>query len=69
MAKKKSKDFQKVRIKVGRKLKRRNETVVKLTSRKIILPKEKKQNVCTLVFGLKCFILEFYYFYILLFLF
>ncbi|THD23415.1 hypothetical protein D915_005698 [Fasciola hepatica] len=42
MTKKKNKDFQKVKIKVGRKLKRQNETIVDLTTRKIKLPKERE---------------------------
>ncbi|KAF8567053.1 hypothetical protein P879_07097 [Paragonimus westermani] len=40
--KKKSRDFQKVRIKVGRKLKRQNETVIDLTRKKIKLPRERE---------------------------
>ncbi|TPP59658.1 hypothetical protein FGIG_06241 [Fasciola gigantica] len=42
MTKKKNKDFQKVKIKVGRKLKRQNETIVDLTTRKIKLPRERE---------------------------
>ncbi len=41
MGKKKVKDFNKVKLKLGKTLKRQNETVVDLTRRKIILPKEK----------------------------
>ncbi|GAA28974.2 hypothetical protein CLF_104941 [Clonorchis sinensis] len=44
MAKKKDRDFQKVRIKVGRKLKRQNETVVDLSTRKIKLPRERERD-------------------------
>ncbi|CAH8454478.1 unnamed protein product [Dicrocoelium dendriticum] len=40
--KKKNVDFQKVRIKVGRKLKRQNETVVDLIRKKIKLPRERE---------------------------
>ncbi|VDD80405.1 unnamed protein product [Mesocestoides corti] len=40
MPKKKVKDFNKVKLKLGRKLKRQNETVIDLSKRKIILPKE-----------------------------
>ncbi|KAF5405321.1 hypothetical protein PHET_01266 [Paragonimus heterotremus] len=40
--KKKGRDFQKVRIKVGRKLKRQNETIVDLTRKKIRLPRERE---------------------------
>ncbi|TNN11832.1 hypothetical protein EWB00_004315 [Schistosoma japonicum] len=39
---KSKKDFQKVRIKVGRKLKSQNETVINLQKKKIILPKERE---------------------------
>ncbi|CAL8108275.1 unnamed protein product [Calicophoron daubneyi] len=42
MAKKKDKDFQKVKIKIGRKLKRQNETVIDLTRKKIRLPRERE---------------------------
>ncbi len=41
MGKKKVKDFNKVKLKLGKTVKRQNETVVDLTRRKIILPKEK----------------------------
>ncbi|KAF6772762.1 hypothetical protein AHF37_07999 [Paragonimus kellicotti] len=43
--KKKSRDFQKVRIKVGRKLKRQNETVIDLTRKKIKLPREREVSM------------------------
>ncbi|CAH8456600.1 unnamed protein product [Schistosoma bovis] len=39
---KSKKDFQKVRVKVGRKLKCRNETVINLQKKRIILPKERE---------------------------
>nr|CDS34672.2 hypothetical transcript [Hymenolepis microstoma] len=44
MGKKKVKDFNKVKLKLGRTLKRQNETVVDLSKKKIFLPKEKTQT-------------------------
>ncbi|KAH9282921.1 hypothetical protein ECG_03924 [Echinococcus granulosus] len=41
MAKKKVRDFNKVKLKLGRTLKRQNETVVDLSTKKILLPREK----------------------------
>ncbi|CAH8833645.1 unnamed protein product [Trichobilharzia szidati] len=39
---KKKKDFQKVKVKLGRKLKSQNETVINLSKKRIILPKERE---------------------------
>ncbi|KAM3185798.1 hypothetical protein ACTXT7_005658 [Hymenolepis weldensis] len=44
MGKKKVKDFNKVKLKLGKTLKRQNETVVDLSKKKILLPKEKDRT-------------------------
>lgn len=41
MAKKKVRDFNKVKLKLGRTLKRQKETVIDLSKKKILLPKGK----------------------------
>lgn len=41
MAKKRVRDFNKVKLKLGRTLKRQKETVVDLSRKKILLPKER----------------------------
>lgn len=50
MGKKKVKDFNKVKLKLGKTLKRQNETVVDLSRKKILLPREKDYTKVILLF-------------------